>query len=169
MEVISLEQYVFKRTKKKDKLIRIGLVVGSVIFLLGFFAAVTAIAPLFAGAAYGIMLCIIGAMFYIVPRVGHEFDYRLDSGKLEIAERRAKRCRKMLLTAYVRDFLEFGKYRAGLEKELKSDIFLNASTEDASLEKYYATCKNEKGETVMLVFSPDERFLAEMGRHYKAR
>lgn len=165
MKDVYLEQMVKKRDGAKDIAIKVlvvfaGLLIACVAFLfvtqptLGPFALLIA-----AGALY--------YAWYFSSGLSLEFEYIYTNGEIDFDKISAKRKRKRMLTVKVRDFLEFGEYSPENDAKIKKDVFINAAINKKSEGVYYATFKNSEGQTVMIIFNPDERLLEEINKLYR--
>lgn len=165
MKDVFLEQIVRKRDGAKDIAIKVLIVfVG---LLIAFFAFLFVMQPTFGPFA---LLIAAGALYYawyFSSGLNLEFEYIYTNGEIDIDKISAKRKRKRMITVKVREFLEFGEYNPENDRNIKRDILIDASINKKSEGVYYATLRNSEGQTVMVLFNPNEKLLGEINALYR--
>lgn len=163
------EQLVKKNETGADRTRRILMIVVGVLFAL----ALAALAVLQLGrplvALLGFALAVTAGVgtFVIVQNTFVEYEYTFTNGELDVDKIIAKKKRKEMISANIRQLTDFGKYEDGMEES--DDMTVVFATDNIASHEYYADFTDASLGSARLVFAPDERMLENIKKFLPAR
>ena len=118
------------------------------------------------------LLVAVGAIYFswfFITSLNLEFEYIYTNGEIDVDKIMAKRKRKRMTTVKISAFEEFGTYDQEKFRSRSFDATVNAAVSPSEPETRYAVYRSREGKHCLLLFSPDERLLAEIEKIYNRR
>ena len=163
------EQLVKKNETGADRTRRVLMVVVGVLFALAL-AALSVLQlsrPFVSLLGFALAIAAGFGTFIIVQNTFVEYEYTFTNGDLDVDKIIAKKKRKEMISANIRQLTAFGKYEDGLEES--DDMTVVFATDNIASHEYYADFTDEKLGSARLVFAPDERMLETIQKFLPAR
>lgn len=163
------EQLVKKNETGSDKSRRVMLIVVGALFTLSL--AVLAVLqlgnPLVSFLGFALAAVAGYGTYHFVQNTYVEYEYTFTNGELDVDKIIAKKKRKEMVTANIRQLTAFGKYDDNMEET--EDMTIIFATDNIASHEYYADFTDEAVGSARLVFAPDERMLENITKFLPAK
>lgn len=166
---VFFEQIIKKKPTIKERLIKAGILIVSILLSLIFFRF--ALIPN-SGIGSILFLVAVGLLFfawYLITGLNLEYEYIYTNGEIDIDKISAKRKRKRLLTVRIDSFEEFEKYDVKNFKDKTFDMTFHACSHLLDDNVYYAIFKSKQGKKCLLTISPNQKLIDEINTQLKRR
>lgn len=138
---------------KTASVLSLTLVLGFAVFIIS-----SSLLGPFLGFILGGLVLFLG--FYILTCFSIEYEYIITNGEIDVDKIIARRKRKRILSTNVKNFSDFGKFDAS---KANSNSYKLINADDGIAENlYYADFKHSKFGQARLLFSPNEKALANI-------
>ncbi|WP_297960089.1 hypothetical protein [uncultured Ruminococcus sp.] len=163
------EQLVKKNETSADKTRRVLMIIVGVLFsiALAALAVLQLRNPLVALLGFALAIVAGYGTFHIVQNTKVEYEYAFTNGELDVDKIIAKKKRKEMVSANIRQLTAFGKYEDGMEET--EDLTVIFATDNIAEHEYYADFNDENYGSTRLVFAPNERMLENIQKFLPAR
>jgi hypothetical protein len=170
MNDIFFEQLIKKKDTIKDKLIKaLILLVALLLFALFLYFAIFTTIELINSIAFLLAVGSLVGAWYLISGLNLEYEYIYTNGEMDIDKISAKRKRKRVMTIRISSFDLFEEYNHESYKNQKYDRVIYACTHPLDSGNYCATFHDREGKRCLLVFSPNEKLIAEIQKICKKK
>ena len=163
------EQLVKKNETSADKTRRILMLTVGILFTIAIvlLAILQLGRPLVALLGFALAVASGYGTYHIVQNTFVEYEYAFTNGDLDVDKIIAKKKRKEMVSANIRQLTDFGKYSDGMEET--EDMTVIFATDNIAEHEYYADFTDESYGSTRLVFAPDERMLENIQKFLPAK
>lgn len=159
MSDVFIEQLIKQQDSTKTKALKVLIVFCAlIVFLIGFVFLLTPF-----GTVAMLVMCGVGYLsFLLFSGLSLEYEYIYTNGEIDIDRISAKRKRKRITTVKITNFDMFDKYNEEKLKGQSFDVRIMACTSTTDENTYYATFHGKESKRCLLVFTPNDRLLAQI-------
>lgn len=163
------EQLVKPAETSTNKTRRILLIViGSLFTVAIVLCSITQLGrPLMALVGFALAAVAGYCAFNTVQNTFVEYEYTFTNGELDVDKIIARKKRRPMISANIRQLTDFGKYSDGMEEG--EDMTVIMATDNIASHEYYADFTDAEYGSARLVFSPDERMLENVKKSLPAK
>lgn len=163
------EQLVKRNETSSDKTRRVFVAVVGGLFTLSLtlFSLTQLGNPLMALAGFALAAVAGYGAFAKFQNSFVEYEYTFTNGELDVDKIIAKKKRRPMVSANIRQLSDFGKYVDGMEEG--ADMAVIFATDNIASHEYYADFTDEELGSTRLIFAPNEKMLENIKKALPAK